>query len=77
MQLSKEQIAGIACPALFVTGENDPFAGEEKVVFLSSLVAGAQYLVVPGGSHRPHMLRESPILVNDTILRFLEANALV
>lgn len=71
-QLSEEQLRSIACPALFITGEHDSFAGEDKIKYLSSLVANSAYLVVPGGSHKPHMLRESPILVNDAILSFLD-----
>ncbi|MBD3919313.1 alpha/beta hydrolase [Paenibacillus sp. PR3] len=70
-QLTEEQLRTISCPSLFITGEHDPYAGEEKVRWLSSLVAGSMYDVVPGGSHRPHMTREYPVLVNDTILRFL------
>ncbi|KIL40016.1 alpha/beta hydrolase [Gordoniibacillus kamchatkensis] len=75
-QLTKEQLSEIRCPALFITGEHDPFAGEARVQQLSALVKGSTYLVVPGGSHRPHMLRESPILVNDAILEFLENQSL-
>ncbi|QHW34888.1 alpha/beta hydrolase [Paenibacillus rhizovicinus] len=70
-QLTPDQLGGISCPALFITGEHDPFAGEERVKHLASLVAGSAYLVVPSGSHRPHMVRENPTLVNDTILQFL------
>lgn len=73
-QLTKEQLSSICCPALFITGEQDPFVGEEKLRQLSSLVQGALALVIPGGSHRPHMLRESPALVNDSILNFLAAS---
>jgi pimeloyl-ACP methyl ester carboxylesterase len=75
-QLSEEQLRSINCPALFITGENDKFVGEDRVKRLSSLVKGSRYLVVPNGSHRPHMLRENPILVNDTILDFLEAHSI-
>jgi pimeloyl-ACP methyl ester carboxylesterase len=70
-QLSEERISGIQCPALFITGEHDPFVGEEKIKQLSALVPKSSYLVVPGGSHGPHMLRENPTLVNETIFRFL------
>ncbi|MCS7461495.1 alpha/beta hydrolase [Paenibacillus doosanensis] len=70
-QLTENQLSSIECPALFITGEHDPFAGEERVKRLASLVKGSNYFVVPGGSHRPHMVRENPILVNDTILQFL------
>ncbi|REK77876.1 alpha/beta hydrolase [Paenibacillus paeoniae] len=73
-QLTESQLRGIRCPSLFITGEHDAFAGEERVKHLSSLVKGSQYLVVPGGSHSPHMIREKPILVNDTILPFLNAH---
>jgi len=70
-QLTAEQISGIRCPALFMAGQHDPFASEEKLRYLSSLVPGSRYVVVTNGSHRPHMLRESPVYVNDTILEFL------
>ncbi|WP_176706352.1 alpha/beta fold hydrolase [Paenibacillus hemerocallicola] len=73
-QLSEEQLGGIGCPALFISGEHDPFAGEERLIALSSLVKGSKYLIVPGGSHRPHMVRENPVYVNDAILEFLASN---
>jgi hypothetical protein len=50
--------------------------GEEKLKLLVSIVKGSSYLVVDGGSHRAHMLRENPIVVNDSILAFLAANAI-
>jgi pimeloyl-ACP methyl ester carboxylesterase len=75
-QLTDEQLSSINCPALFITGENDPFVGEEKLKILSALVQGSQYLSVPGGSHSPHMLRESPEYVNDIILEFLDSNSI-
>lgn len=74
-QLTREQIGGIGAPSLFISGEHDPFVGEERLKLLSSLVKNARFLVVPGGSHRPHMQRESPSLVNDAILDFLASHA--
>jgi len=74
-QLTREQIGGIGAPSLFISGEHDPFVGEERLKLLSSLVKNARFLVVPGGSHRPHMQRESPALVNDAILDFLASHA--
>jgi pimeloyl-ACP methyl ester carboxylesterase len=74
-QLTEQQLSRIDCPALFITGEHDPFVGEERIRHLSSLVNGSRHLVVPGGSHRPHMLRESPVFVNDSILAFLAENS--
>lgn len=73
-QLTEDQLCSIRCPSLFISGEHDQFAGEDRLKRLSSLVKGSRYLVVPGGSHRPHMLRESPVLVNDSILEFLASN---
>ncbi|OME87362.1 alpha/beta hydrolase [Paenibacillus sp. FSL A5-0031] len=70
-QLTSEQLSSIHCPSLLITGENDPFVGEAKIKQLSSLIKGSRYLVVQGGSHRPHMLRENPVLVNDAILDFI------
>jgi len=58
-QLTENQLSSIECPSLFITGEHDQFAGEESVKRLASLVKGSSYLVVPGGSHRPHMVREN------------------
>jgi len=74
-QLTREQIGGIGAPSLFISGEHDPFVGEERLKLLSSLVKNSRFLVVPGGSHRPHMQRESPSLVNDAILDFLASHA--
>ncbi|MFD0869240.1 Dihydrolipoyllysine-residue acetyltransferase component of acetoin cleaving system [Chlamydia abortus] len=71
-QLTTEQLGSIQCPCLFISGEHDPFVDEERVKYLSSLVKGSKYLVVSGGSHRPHMTRENPTLVNDSILQLLE-----
>jgi len=71
-QLTEEQLSSMKCPALLITGEHDPFVGEKKIKHLSSLVTGSSCLVVPGGSHRPHMLGENPTFVNETIFTFLE-----
>ncbi|CAG7604349.1 Putative aminoacrylate hydrolase RutD [Paenibacillus solanacearum] len=73
-QLSTEQLSSIQCPALFITGEHDPFVGEERVQKLSSYVEGSSYMMVPGGSHRPHMAREYPVQVNDAMLDFIASN---
>ncbi|WP_409344314.1 alpha/beta fold hydrolase [Paenibacillus sp. MBLB4367] len=71
-QLTEEQLRSIRSPSFFIAGEHDPYVGEEKLKHLSALVEGSQYMNVPGGSHRPHMQREYPTLVNDAILQFLE-----
>ncbi|GAA0398201.1 alpha/beta hydrolase [Paenibacillus motobuensis] len=75
-QLTEEQLSGIRCPSLFITGEHDPFAGEEKIRKLSSLVQESQYLVISDCSHRPHTVKEKPVLVNDSILQFLSRTSI-
>jgi pimeloyl-ACP methyl ester carboxylesterase len=74
-QLSAEQLSQISCPSFFIAGENDPFAREEQLKTLCGWVKGSRYLIISGASHRPHMLREKPQLVNDEILKFLQENA--
>ncbi|MGN7760778.1 alpha/beta fold hydrolase [Paenibacillus sp. 22594] len=76
-QLTEEQIHSIDCPSLFIAGEHDPFVQKFQLQHLTALVENSQYLVVPGGSHRPHMLRENPVLVNDAILHFLKQHPIV
>ncbi|OKP98375.1 alpha/beta hydrolase [Paenibacillus sp. P46E] len=76
-QLTEEQIHSIGCPSLFIAGEHDPFVQEFQLQHLTALVKNSQYLVVPGGSHRPHMLRENPVMVNDAILHFLKQQPIV
>ena len=70
--LTVEQLSSIACLSLLITGEHDPFTGEDKVNYLASLIKEVRILIIPGAGHRPHMGREQPILVNDTILEFLK-----
>lgn len=74
--LTEDQLAGIRCAALFISGEHDPFVGVDKIKRLCALVRGARALIVPGCSHRPHMLRENPVLVNDTILDFMASHSI-
>ncbi|MFK7695555.1 alpha/beta fold hydrolase [Paenibacillus sp. HJGM_3] len=73
---TEDELRSIRCPSLFIAGEHDPFADEPRMRRLGDLVEGSQVWIVPGGSHRPHMLRESPVLVNDTILEFLRRHPL-
>nr|WP_280174994.1 alpha/beta hydrolase [Paenibacillus uliginis] len=71
-RLTDDQLRGISCPTLFIAGEYDQFAPEEELKRVTRLIPNSRYVVVPGGSHRPHMSRENPVFVNDTILQFLE-----
>jgi pimeloyl-ACP methyl ester carboxylesterase len=75
-QLTIEQLRGIRCPAYFIGGETDSFATEKQLQTLSELVEGSRYWVVPGCSHRPHMLREKPGEVNDEVLRFIKEHSM-
>ncbi len=75
-QLKRSELSSITCPALFIAGEHDDFATEEQLLELCSRAQDSRYLIVPGCSHRPHMLREKPILINDSILSFLNKHAI-
>ncbi|MGG4214977.1 alpha/beta hydrolase [Paenibacillus sp. FSL L8-0638] len=75
-QLTRSELSSITCPALFIAGEHDDFATEEQLLELCSRAQDSRYLIVPGCSHRPHMLREKPILINDSILSFLNKHAI-
>lgn len=70
-QLNAEQLGSISCPALFIAGENDAYARADQLQYLCSLVKDSRFLIMPGCSHRPHMLREEARRVNDEILSFL------
>ncbi|PYI53187.1 alpha/beta hydrolase [Paenibacillus flagellatus] len=71
-QLRDEQLRGLRRPTLFIAGQHDPYAPEEDLKRVTSLIPDSRYVIVPGCSHRPHMIRENPVFVNDTILQFLE-----
>jgi pimeloyl-ACP methyl ester carboxylesterase len=73
-RFTDQQLGSIRCPAFFIAGEKDPFTPEDQLVHLTSMVQGSRYWIVPGCSHRPHMLRESPLLVNAEILQFLQGH---
>ncbi|WP_342415065.1 alpha/beta hydrolase [Paenibacillus sp. FSL R10-2782] len=76
-QLTREQLSSITCPAFFIAGEHDEFVTEEQLKDLCSLVKDSRYLIAPYCSHRPHMLREKPEFINDSILRFLNKYAIL
>ncbi|NOU82136.1 alpha/beta fold hydrolase [Paenibacillus sp. LMG 31459] len=73
--LSEAQLSSIGCPVLIIAGEHDTYATADKIIQLVSLIKGSQCLIVPGAGHPPHMGREQPVLVNDTILEFLAKNS--
>ena len=72
-QLSEEQLRGISCPALFISGEFDQFASKADLRRVTALIPDSQYVIVEGCSHRPHMIKENPVYVNETIFQFLES----
>ncbi|GIP32077.1 hypothetical protein J2TS4_12870 [Paenibacillus sp. J2TS4] len=74
-RLTDDQLRSISCPALFVAGEYDELTPEEDLKRVTNLIPDSHYVIVPGESHRPHMSRENPSFVNDTILDFLEMNS--
>ncbi|MFD0717660.1 alpha/beta fold hydrolase [Paenibacillus sp. GCM10027626] len=72
-QLSNEQLNSVVCPTLFIAGQYDPYAPEEDLKRVTSLIRNSRYVIVPDCSHRPHMIRENPVFVNDTIMQFLSS----
>ncbi|GIP36984.1 alpha/beta hydrolase [Paenibacillus sp. J31TS4] len=70
-QLSDDELRNIPCPTLFIAGEHDELTPEEDLKRATELIPNSRYVIVQGGSHRPHMNRENPVFVNDTILEFL------
>ncbi|MCR8630202.1 alpha/beta fold hydrolase [Paenibacillus radicis (ex Xue et al. 2023)] len=75
-QLSNEELRSINCPTLFLAGQYDPFAPEEDLKRVTDLIPNSSYVIVPNCSHRPHMIRENPVFVNDTILQFIDEERL-
>ncbi|WNQ12113.1 alpha/beta hydrolase [Paenibacillus aurantius] len=73
-RLSDDQLRGITCPALFIAGEHDDLTPEEDLKRATALIPNSGYVLVQGCGHRPHMIRDNPVFVNDTILNFLKTN---
>lgn len=67
-QLTNDQLNSIICPNLFIAENMMRWHQREN------LNGYSRYLIVPSGSPEPHMVRENPTFVNDTILQFLEQN---
>lgn len=60
----------IACPSLYVTGENDPAAPIPVMQAMADATPGARLKVVPGAAHLSNM--ESPTAFSETVLAFLD-----
>ncbi len=71
-RLTQEDWHRITMPMLAIGGEKDIFASREKLLELQRRCPQAELLIVPGGSHRPHMPMEQCIEVNQRILGFLK-----
>lgn len=72
-QLSNDQLRSIGCPTLFIAGEHDPYAPEEELKRVTTLITNSRYVIVPDCNHQTHMIRGNPVFVNDTILQFIES----
>lgn len=66
--LTDNEWAAIRCPALFISGEHDPFG---TCAELQEKVPHAKIYEVKGGGHRPHFVGEQAEEVNAIILDFL------
>jgi len=63
----------IACPALIVTGEEDPGSSPAMARRLADAIAGARCLILPGMRHLA--LMEAPEAVTNPLIDFLEQQA--
>ncbi len=66
--LTEAEWRTIACPALFISGEHDPYG---TCAELKEKVPQAQTFEVKGGGHRPHFVMEQGREVNAVVLEFL------
>ena len=66
--LTDNEWAAIKCPALFISGEHDPFG---TCAELQEKVPHAKIYEVKSGGHRPHFVGEQAEEVNAIILDFL------
>jgi valacyclovir hydrolase len=53
--ISRSQAAGIRCPALLITGTNDPFCPPSMVREFAEAIPRGTYLEAPGGGHDVHL----------------------
>lgn len=66
--LTDDEWAAIKCPALFISGEHDPFG---TCAELQEKVPNSKIYKVKGGGHHPHFVGEQVNEVNEVILDFL------
>ncbi len=64
-----EDLRRIACPALLIAGENDPFATLDQMTTMKREIPGAEWLIVNHAGHPVHF--EHPEIVGPRILDFL------
>jgi valacyclovir hydrolase len=68
--ISLSKAGNIACPALLITGEHDPFAPPAVLAQLAAAIPAAQMVVVPDAGHDVHNAR--PEWFVQTILDWLK-----
>lgn len=66
---TEEDLRRVACPALLVAGEDDPFANTDQMVTMKRSIPGAEWLVVNHAGHAVHA--EHPEIVGPRVLDFL------
>ncbi len=69
---ASQLLSGLRVPTLVIVGDRDPFTPREIAERMAELVAGAELLVVRGGTH--YTVLEYPELVNLRIEKFLLEN---
>ncbi len=65
-----DRLSEISCPALFLTGEDDPNSTPEMTRFMASCVVDSVCVVVAG--HRHMLGLTAPVVVNEALVSWLE-----
>ena len=68
-----EDLRRIACPALLVAGEDDPFATLEQMATMKREIPSAEWLIVNHAGHPVHF--EHPEIVGPRVLDFIARNS--
>ncbi len=67
---TEEDLRRIACPALLIAGENDPFANTTQMTVMKREIPGAEWLIVNHAGHTVH--HEHPEFVGARMSDFLQ-----
>lgn len=73
--LSEADIKKISVPSLLIAGDNDEYVPREHIERIKELLPSMETFIVKNGNHRPHMLCEHTLIVNEKINDFLSRHS--